>query len=434
MSTPNAASVYDSAAYKRSRGAYCAQCAFEYFISILVADAYLAKLLSHLGLSDSIIGIISSFISLAFLFQLISVFTVQHMKNTKLFGTLFNSLSSLFFLSLYLVPFIPLSQGGRTVTVVALILLAYFCNYYVTAMVFKWGNSFVDPHKRASYAAGKEMISLLSGVLFTLFVGHVLDRFEAAGNIEGGFIFTAAAILIVSLCNFISFLLIEKEHQTESDTRPAPLGEVLRNTLGNKNYRSTVWLSIIRYAAHYMLLGFMGTYKTKELLLSVGAVQIINLLGNLSRFAISRPFGRFSDKHSFARGIELAFILEAAAYVFALFTAPGKTWWMIIPYTILYRMSLAGSNQNLINLTYNFVDSKYFVQATAIKNSVSGLVGFLTSLVASAILAAIQENGNQLFGLPIYGQQVLAVISLVLIVIAILYTRLVIEKQEAVVR
>ena len=60
-------SIFDSPAYKRSRRAYCAQCAFEYFVAILVADAYLAKLLTHLGLSDGLIGIIASFISLAFM-------------------------------------------------------------------------------------------------------------------------------------------------------------------------------------------------------------------------------------------------------------------------------------------------------------------------------------------------------------------------------
>ena len=52
------------------------QAAFEYFIAILVSDAYLAKLLTHIGLDDSLIGIIASLISAAFLFQLTAVFHV----------------------------------------------------------------------------------------------------------------------------------------------------------------------------------------------------------------------------------------------------------------------------------------------------------------------------------------------------------------------
>ena len=54
---------FNSIEYKRSRNAYMAQCTVEYFVSLLVTDAFLAKLLSSIGISDMIIGIISSFIT-----------------------------------------------------------------------------------------------------------------------------------------------------------------------------------------------------------------------------------------------------------------------------------------------------------------------------------------------------------------------------------
>ena len=56
--------------YKRSRWAYTFECAFEYFVSLLVTGVFLAKLLKDVGMDDALIGIISSFISLSFLFQL----------------------------------------------------------------------------------------------------------------------------------------------------------------------------------------------------------------------------------------------------------------------------------------------------------------------------------------------------------------------------
>ena len=62
--------IYDSPEYKRSRAAYMAQCTFEYFVTILAGDAFLAKLLSEMGIKDSTIGVISSFVSAAFLFQM----------------------------------------------------------------------------------------------------------------------------------------------------------------------------------------------------------------------------------------------------------------------------------------------------------------------------------------------------------------------------
>ena len=92
-------------------------------------------------------------------------------------------------------------------------------------------------------------------------------------------------------------------------------------------------------------------------------------------------------------------------------------------------MSLAGSNQNSFNIVYSYTDREVFSEAMAIKASVGGLVGFAASLAGSRILAAVQANGNRVFGLPIRGQQVLACLSLILTIAAILYTRIVVERQ-----
>ena len=72
---------FSSPAYRRSRRAYSLQCAFEYIVSLLVADVFLAKLLGSLGIEDSVVGVISSFISLAFMIQLFSIFLYKFIIN-----------------------------------------------------------------------------------------------------------------------------------------------------------------------------------------------------------------------------------------------------------------------------------------------------------------------------------------------------------------
>ena len=66
----------------------------------------------------------------------------------------------------------------------------------------------------------------------------------------------------------------------------------------------------------------------------------------------------------------------------------------------------------------------------AIQNCISGVLGFCASLVGSLILSYIQKNGNMLFGISVYGQQVLSAISLIIVIGAIVYDRLVVEKQD----
>ena len=426
--------IYASEAYRRSRNAYRMECTFEYFVSLLVADAFLAKLLSSLGMSDGLIGIISSLVTLAFLFQLLSVFVADRITNTKRFVILFHSLSQVFFMSLYLIPFLPFAKEYKHVLVVACVLLAYFGNYFVTLILFKWGNSFVDPHKRGAFSAGKEMISLASGVVMTIALALIMGAFEKANNLKGGFLFAAISILIFSACDFICLLLIKNEMKAPAEQKKKiPLPDVMKNTLGNRNFRNVIYLTILWNVASYITVGFLGIYRVSELAFSVLTVQIINMIGNAGRFAISRPFGRFSDKHSYARGIELALILAAIGFAFMIFTSP-TTRWLVVGYTLFHYMSMAGLNQNLLNITYSYVDSRYFVQASAIKNSIGGICGFGASLLGSRILTAIQKNGNTVFGFHLYGQQFLCIITLILLVIALFFTHFVIAKQKRMVQ
>ncbi len=428
-------SVYQSPGYKRSRRAYCMQAAFEYFIAILVSDAYLAKLLTHIGLDDSLIGIIASFISAAFLFQLTAVFCVQRIRNVKRTVMFFNILGCLLFSGLYLIPFLPGSVAMKSVLVIVCLLLAYFGNYFVASMLFKWANSFVDPHKRGDYSATKEMISLLSGMVFTLIVGMVIDHFEALDRLTAGFLFIACAGLILSVCCFVCFLMIQGDVRVAEDAKPAEntaprhtMRDVLANTLGNRSFVNVVILMSLWNIAQYLTVGFLGTFKTTDLLLSVGAVQIINIIANLVRFCISKPFGRYSDKTSYARGMQLAMVISALGFLANVFTTK-QTWWFIVVYTILHNASFAGTNQNSYNILYSYVNQEYFVEAMAIKNSIAGVLGFGASLVGAKILSLVQNNGNTLLGLPLYGQQLLSLISCLMVLVCIVFLRWVIARQ-----
>lgn len=420
--------VFNSPEYKRSRGAYIAQCTFEYFIAILVSDAYLAKLLIDIGISDTWIGVIESFASAAFLFQLVSLLLVRSVTSTKGIAIVLNSLSQLLFVGLYFIPFIPLPLAVKTVLVCACILLAYISQYAVSSMIYKWANSYVHPTKRGVYSATKEMISLITGMVFTFIAGQIIDRCEALDNLHAGFLFIAIAGLILSICNFVCMLLIKRD-AIPKQTNSIPFSAVLRKILGNRSFRHVILLTCLWNFARFTTVGFMGTFKTKDLLLTVGTVQIINIIANLCRFFLSKPIGRFSDRTSFTRGIELALCIAAIGFAVNAFSSPS-TWFCIVIYQIFYNVSIAGTNQNMNNIVYSYVPADYFVQASAIKNSIGGIVSLLSSLLGARILAAVQSNGNKLFGITLYGQQILSVLSFTVLIIAIVYVHFVLARKE----
>jgi hypothetical protein len=123
--------------------------------------------------------------------------------------------------------------------------------------------------------------------------------------------------------------------------------------------------------------------------------------------------------------------IAVAGYLINIFTTPDA-WWIVVVFTLIYHASCAGTGQNMYNIVYSYVDEEYFVQASAIKNSIAGLFGFGASLLGGLILDAVQANGNQIFGIPVYGQQLLSAISAVILLVAIVFISRVMEKQKIV--
>lgn len=65
----------------------------------------------------------------------------------------------------------------------------------------------------------------------------------------------------------------------------------------------------------------------------------------------------------------------------------------------------------------------------AIKQSISGVMGFVGALAGGYILQIIQQNGNKFLGISVYGQQLLCVLTMIFVVGAILFNKFVIKKQ-----
>ena len=195
--------LFDSPSYKRSRVAYHIQCVTEYLVTLLVADAFLAKLLKQIGLSDSTIGIVSSLMSLAFLVQLGTIFLMQHISNVKKAVILIDITSMLCFMFTYFLPFLPVFAAGKTILVFVTIGGGFLFKYLQLNLYYKWGNSFVRPEGRGQFSPRNEAISLGVGVLFTLVMGNLVDHYERAGRLETSFLIIAcviAALAVIDLC------------------------------------------------------------------------------------------------------------------------------------------------------------------------------------------------------------------------------------------
>lgn len=164
--------------YARSRCLYVAEAALEYFISLLVTGAYLAKITSAIGMSDMLTGILTSFVSLGFGFQIIAVF-LANKRPVKRWVTLLHCLNQMAFALIYFIPLVHLSHEMKIFLFIAFLLTGHILNNVVNSPKINWFMSLVEDKRRGSFTANKEMVSLIGGMIFSFFDGA---RYRQTGS------------------------------------------------------------------------------------------------------------------------------------------------------------------------------------------------------------------------------------------------------------
>lgn len=419
---------YESKEYIRSRKAYLFQALFEYLITLMVSNTFLSKLFISIGASDAVTGVVTSCTSLAFLMQLLLIFINDKIRNTKKTYLFFGTLSQFMLILVYLIPFLPAEQSLKVVLAITLFLVAYFMRMLVEPVLYRWANSYVSPNVLAEYSAKKEILSLIGGMIFSFAVGMIMDTFEADGKLIYGFLFIACTIFVNGTLNFICASAIKNEEKKKETKKSGGLKEIMQYTLHNKKFRTAVTYVSIAQIGIFMTSGFLNTFKINELMMSLGVIEIINIAASSIRALISVRFGKYSDKYGFNNGIELGCIIMGFSFLLTVFCNKAS-WWLIVIFTIVYGIGNAGISSNGINIVFKCVPNDYFVPAMAISRSIVGVCGFLASLVGGFILSYVQNNGNCIFGISVYGQQVLSVVSVVILIGAVIYNRFVVKKQ-----
>ena len=113
-----------------------------------------------------------------------------------------------------------------------------------------------------------------------------------------------------------------------------------------------------------------------------------------------------------------------------IFTVPANGRIFYLLYYILYAIAMGGINSALTNLVFDMVKPQMRSNALALSQSMSGLVGFLTTLVVSVLVSHIQTNNNVFLGMELYAQQVTSAIATIFTLLSVLYVICVIRPKN----
>jgi len=414
-------------ALERSRFLYIIEAALEYFISILVSGSYLATLTSSLGMSDSLTGIISSFISLGCLFQLLSVFLKR--RRVKTIVTTLSVVNQLLFMLLFI---IPLSGAGKQIKIVlfmSVIILAYLIYNSIHPLKINWLMSLVDDSQRGIFTSKKEIVSLLTGMLFSFGMGTLIDHFRYQSEMETAFILCGVTVFILTLLHTLTMAFSAEIPLPEEPGRSNPIREMF-GTLKNKNVVKVTVLFVIWHMATSSATPFYGTYLIKELGFSLQFVSILSIIYSLVRASVSTFWGKFADKNSFASMVSICLCIAGAGFFVNVFTVPANGRIFYTLYYALYAVAMGGINSALTNLVFDMVEPQMRSNALALSQSVSGVIGFFTTLLMSGLVSHIQTNGNRFLGLDMYAQQVTSAAAFIFTMLSVLYVIIAIRPKK----
>ena len=407
---------------------YIIEAALEYFIAIMVAGSYLATLTSYLGISDGMTGIISAFVSLGCLFQLFSTFLNQRRRKTIV--TVLSVVNQLLFMMLYIIPLGGGDKPFKGVVFIAVLFVAYVIYNCVHPLKMDWLMSLVDPGKRGIFTSWKEIVSLISGMLFSFGMGTLIDHFSAKGEIESAFLLCGITLFVLMLLHtFMMAFSVEPERDEAAQTKKNPIQEMLL-TLRDKNVRKVTTLILLWYMASYAATPFYGTYLIKELGFNLQFVSVLTIIYSVVRACVSTFWGNFADKNSFASMVSACLCFAAIGFSVNIFTVPENGTVFYTMHYILYAVAMGGINSATTNLVFEMVEPRKCSNALALSQSVGGVVGFFVTTILSLLVTHIQESGNVFFGMNIYAQQVVSLIAAVLTFSAMLYVIFVIRPEK----
>ncbi len=406
---------------------FIAQAAFEYFISILITTTYLTNVLNEVGVSDAVSGIISSFAIFCHMAQMLSVTLGRAKSRIKSVFIILRRINELAFALLYLVPFFDISPNAKTAILVGLLLFGQIVMNYTAPALQNWMGSSVDPRERGSFTAKKEMVSLISGIVFTMVMGRMIDHFEAIGDIKTAFYIISAVIILLSLLHMGSTLAFPKPKE---DIMPSQsIVKAYKEIIKDKAFRRLIVIDILWQMAA-SIASFNGVYQRNTLQFSMTFISIITMASSLSRATISIPFGRLADKIGWAKMLTLAFGVAGVGYLTLGFTTPYNGAVFYTAYAVFYAVSMAGINGGLVNITFNYIPPERRTTAIGLKFAIGGLVGFLASLLYGGIVAAVQGIDNKIFGITVYPQQLMGFMGAIFSVALIIYIIKVIGRLE----
>ncbi|HKL98287.1 MAG TPA: MFS transporter [Mobilitalea sp.] len=436
--------------YKKSRIYYTTADSAAQTIVQLAGGTFLATLMSHNGISDANIGIITSLVSFAALSQL---FLMNYIKKIKKYKLLVCATASqrILFAIIYLIPLLSISSSQSSFLIVILYFVGQFFVQVGLPASQDWIASLVPSRLRGKYFSIKDSVAVFLVSSTMLVGGLILDYFKKR-NIETGFIIISIIIFILTLINVISLSKMKEPKlsyvnddgkemhgrlankarsisKADLSSEPGIFTE-LKTAFQNRKFRKAFSVQCFFTFAFYICTPFTASYQINDLKLPYTFIMLVAFLANLYRIYITPKLGKLADKYGMAKLLRFTLFALGLSFLSTAFTVPGNAYPMQLLSSFFSSTAWAFVGIGLFGVQLDYFKSEKRMVWLTITSSVSGILGFLVSVLGGVILSHLQKYPLELFGRKIFAQQLLSMTGFLIIVAAVYYIKHHIETEK----
>jgi hypothetical protein len=312
-----------------------------------------------------------------------------------------------------------------------------------------WIASLVPSRLRGKYFSIKDSVAVFVVSSLMLVCGMILDYFKKR-DIYTGFIIIGIIIFILTIINVVGLSLMKEpklsyvndkgkemhgrlakraKEQEVAEKSQSILSEI-KEAIGNRKFRKAFSIQCLFTLGFYICAPFNSSYMINDLKLPYTFIMLVGFIFNLYRIYIMPRLGRLADKHGMGKILRFTLFALGMNFLSIAFMMPFNAYPMLILSNFFGSTAWAFVGIGLFGIQLDFYRSEKRMIWLTLTSSVSGLFGFLVSVVGGSILNKLQQLDMNLFGQKIYAQQILNLMGFIILVFAVIFIRFHIETEK----
>ncbi|HEY8421341.1 MAG TPA: MFS transporter [Thermoclostridium sp.] len=395
----------------------------------LTTGAFLTGYLKFLGADDELCGQVAAIPVLASIIQFFSPMFLEKLNRRKPIVTLCNALHRILLVLLVFIPILPVSVTIRLSITGALYLLSNLSVNIANPATTTLFISLVPQNMRGRFFSLREKYLIFISSVVNVVFGGVLDKFEVQGKTYEGYVLMFTIAFFAMIMNLIAYLSI-KEPVLPKNKNKISFKTLFTMPLKEKGFRKIIILFFLWGLSMNFSNPFYSVYMVSTLKISYTFITISGLVNSICYVIAVSIWGKLADKKSFTYTAMISIALLGLSFIIWFLAVEGAafTYFVVMLVHILSGIAWAGINISLYNIPYEYTPDEGRTVYLGFNAALSGLIGFISSMIASYMVGAMSNYKGSFLGLPVTQFQLIFFASGVLTIATSAYIRFAILK------